>query len=95
MIREDITVDEFIDVVEGNRQYIRCLYVINKIDAITMEEVDRVARQPHTVVISCNLELNLDRLIDVIWNNLELCRAYTKRRGLQPDFDDPLVLRKG
>lgn len=27
LIREDITVDEFIDVVLGNRRYITCLYV--------------------------------------------------------------------
>jgi ribosome-interacting GTPase 1 len=27
LIREDVTVDEFIDVVVGNRKYLRCLYV--------------------------------------------------------------------
>ena len=27
LIREDVTVDEFIDVVLGNRKYIKCLYV--------------------------------------------------------------------
>lgn len=27
LIREDITVDEFIDVILGNRKYITCLYV--------------------------------------------------------------------
>jgi ribosome-interacting GTPase 1 len=26
VIRQDITVDEFIDVIVGNRKYIRCLY---------------------------------------------------------------------
>jgi len=31
-IRGDYTVDEFIDVIEGNRKYIKCLYVFNKID---------------------------------------------------------------
>jgi hypothetical protein len=30
LFREDVTVDEFIDVVLGNRVYLRCLYVINK-----------------------------------------------------------------
>jgi ribosome-interacting GTPase 1 len=28
-----------------------CLYVYNKIDQISLEEVDRLARMPHTVVI--------------------------------------------
>lgn len=36
-IREDITVDEFIDVLIGNRRYVNCLYVYNKIDTTSME----------------------------------------------------------
>lgn len=49
--------DEFIDVLIGNRKYMPCLYVLNKVDGISLEEVDRLARQPHTVVISCELGL--------------------------------------
>lgn len=37
--RCDPTLDEFIDVVEGGRVYIPCLYVLNKIDAISIEEL--------------------------------------------------------
>lgn len=40
-------VDEFIDMIEGNRKYIKCLYCYNKIDAITMEEVQVLAQQPN------------------------------------------------
>ena len=39
ILREDITVDQFIDVIEGNRAYIPVLYVFNKMDAITIEEL--------------------------------------------------------
>lgn len=46
LIREDYTVDDFIDVVLGNRKYIRCLYCYNKIDAISIEELDQLAREP-------------------------------------------------
>ena len=52
-----ITVDEFIDVLLGNRKYIPCLYVLNKIDGISLEEVDRLAHQDNTVVISCEMGL--------------------------------------
>ena len=34
IVREDVNVDQLIDVVEGNRRYIPCVYVMNKIDAI-------------------------------------------------------------
>ena len=49
--REDCNADQLIDVIEGNRKYLPCLYVYNKIDQIPLEEVDRLARQPHSVVI--------------------------------------------
>lgn len=95
MIREDITTDEFIDVLIGTRKYIPCLYVYNKIDAISLEQMDKIARTEHTVVISCELGLNLDYLIERIWDDLGLVKIYTKKRGAQPDLADPVCLRKG
>lgn len=47
----------------GNRKYIKCLYCYNKIDTISMEEVNMIAEQPNTVVISCNMKLNFDGLL--------------------------------
>lgn len=95
LIREDITVDEFIDVIEGNRVYLRCLYVINKIDSIHLDEVDRLAHAPDTVVVSCQDKLNLDLLLDNIWEYLDFIRIYTKPRGKRPDFTEPLIMRNG
>ncbi|KAF9516382.1 hypothetical protein BS47DRAFT_680913 [Hydnum rufescens UP504] len=95
MIREDITVDEFIDVLLGNRKYIPCLYVLNKIDGISLEEVDRLAHQRNTVVISCEMGLNLDYLVERIWEMLGLVKVYTKKRGAHPDLEDPICMRKG
>ena len=40
ILRDDINVDQFIDVIEGNRAYIPVLYVLHKIDALTIEELD-------------------------------------------------------
>lgn len=51
LFREDCTADELIDVILGNRVYLPCLYVYNKIDQISIQEVDRIARQPHSVVV--------------------------------------------
>ncbi|CDS12492.1 Putative Developmentally-regulated GTP-bindingFT protein 2 [Lichtheimia ramosa] len=95
VIREDITVDQFIDVILGNRRYIKCIYCYNKIDQITMEELDRLAREPNTVVVSCEQDLNMDYLVETIWKKLNLMRVYTKRRGELPDFDDGLIVRNG
>jgi uncharacterized protein len=95
LFREDATTDDFIDVVVGNRVYLPCIYVYNKIDQIAIEEVDRLARQPHSVVISCNMMLNMDYLLEIVWDYLSLIRVYTKKPGAPPDFEDCLILRKG
>ncbi|GAA5952857.1 hypothetical protein JCM8115_002368 [Rhodotorula mucilaginosa] len=94
MIREDITSDDLIDTILGNRKYVPCLYVYNKIDSISLEEVDRLAREPHTVVISCELDLNLEVLKKRIWQKMGFNRIYTKKRGAEPDLMDPLIIKK-
>jgi small GTP-binding protein len=94
IIREDVLVDEFIDVIVGTRKYLPCLYCYNKIDSISMEELDRLAREPNTVVVSCEANLNLEHLKDRIWESLDLIRVYTKKRGEYPDFADGIVMRR-
>ena len=36
-LRYDATAEDLIDVIEGNRVYIPCVYVLNKIDQISIE----------------------------------------------------------
>ncbi|CAC9547683.1 ribosome-interacting GTPase 2 [Leishmania donovani] len=93
-LREDITVDQFIDVIEGNRKYMPCLYVYNKIDTITMEEMDRLSRLPHSVVLSLHWDLNVDEVIDEVWEHLNIIRIYTKKHGEHPDFGKPFVVKR-
>ncbi|KAJ3044214.1 Developmentally-regulated GTP-binding protein 2 [Rhizophlyctis rosea] len=95
LVREDATVDQFIDVVLGNRKYINCVYCYNKIDQISIEEVDQLARQDNTVVVSCESDLNIEYLVDQMWHHLDLIRVYTKPRGQAPDFEGGLILKRG
>ena len=95
LFREDCTADQFIDVIMGNRVYLNCLYVYNKIDQVSLEEVDRLANLPNSVVISCYMKLNLDYLLDALWEHLNMARIYTKKPGCPPDFEDPVILRSG
>ncbi|KAK5780492.1 Rbg2p PWA37_002524 [Arxiozyma heterogenica] len=90
------TVDDFIDIInDQHRNYIKCLYVYNKIDAVSLEEVDRLAAEPNTVVMSCEMDLGIQDVVEEIWYQLNLSRVYTKKRGQKPVFDDPLVVRNG
>eukprot|EP01056_Protomagalhaensia_sp_Gyna25_P001098 Protomagalhaensia_sp_Gyna_25__1097@NODE_1536_length_1757_cov_579_362049_g1247_i0_p1_GENE_NODE_1536_length_1757_cov_579_362049_g1247_i0NODE_1536_length_1757_cov_579_362049_g1247_i0_p1_ORF_typecomplete_len382_score76_03MMR_HSR1_Xtn/PF16897_5/3_6e44MMR_HSR1/PF01926_23/3_8e25TGS/PF02824_21/7_6e23FeoB_N/PF02421_18/5_2e15FeoB_N/PF02421_18/29GTP_EFTU/PF00009_27/0_053GTP_EFTU/PF00009_27/5MnmE_helical/PF12631_7/4e05Dynamin_N/PF00350_23/4_8Dynamin_N/PF00350_23/0_022AIG1/PF04548_16/2_3e03AIG1/PF04548_16/0_ len=92
-IRCNATADDIIDVIEGNRIYIPCLYVLNKIDQITIEELDLLSKCPHYVPISAHLEWNLDGLVEKIWAYLDLVRIYTKPRGQVPDYSAPVILK--
>jgi ribosome-interacting GTPase 1 len=76
---------------------------------VSIEEVDRLAHLPNSVVIrfrkdlfefenycfvcSCNMKLNIDYMLESIWKLLNLIRIYTKKRGEKPDFDGGLIIR--
>ena len=85
LFREDCTIDQFIDLIEGNRKYVRCLYVYNKIDMTSIEECRRVSATTDAMVLSCRMGLNLDIFKDMLWEYLGLVRVYTKPRGKKPD----------
>jgi len=60
----DATVDDLIDVIEGSRMYIPCIYVLNKIDKVSMEELQILCEHPHFVPISSKDEWNFDELLE-------------------------------
>ncbi|XP_032112494.1 developmentally-regulated GTP-binding protein 1 [Sapajus apella] len=91
-LRSDATADDLIDVVEGNRVYIPCIYVLNKIDQISIEELDIIYKVPHCVPISAHHRWNFDDLLEKIWDYLKLVRIYTKPKGQLPDYTSPVVL---
>ena len=95
VMRDDYSVDQLIDAIEGNRHYVKCLYVYNKIDTVSIEDVDQLARLPNTTVISSGMKLGLDLLKEKVWEMLGLVRVYTKKKGSPPDLMDPLILTKG
>lgn len=92
-IQGNPTIDEFIDVVAGNRKYIPVVYVLNKIDAISIEELDILSRIPHAVPISAEHNWNFDTLLKKIWQYLNLIRIYPKPKGSPIDYDEPVILK--
>ncbi|KAI4247013.1 MAG: hypothetical protein L6R40_001678 [Gallowayella cf. fulva] len=91
---ENATVDDFIDVImKDHRKYIKCLYVYNKIDSVSLDFLDKLAREPDTVVMSCELDLGIQDVVERCWHELQLLRIYTKRKGEAPDFSEALIVR--
>jgi len=93
-LRQDCTAEDIIDVLDGRVVYIPCVFVLNMIDKISIEELDILARMPHVVPISARQGWNLDMLKDEIWEHLALTRVYTKPRGQLPDYSEPVILRR-
>ncbi|KAH7815996.1 putative GTP-binding protein [Monocercomonoides exilis] len=88
----DATADDLIDVIEGNRIYIPCIYVLNKIDQLTIEALDILSKTPHVCPISAHLQWNLDELLEMMWKYLNLLRIYTKPPGQVPDYTAPVIM---
>ena len=65
-----ISVDDLIDVIEGNRVYIPAIYVLNKIDQISIEELEIIYKVPHCVPISAHHKWNFDDLLETLWEYL-------------------------
>ena len=93
-IRCDATIDDLIDVLEAkSRSYIPVIYALNKIDAISIEELDLLYRIPNACPISSEHGWNVDELMEQMWEKLNLRRIYTKPKGKLPDYMAPVVLR--
>lgn len=44
-------------------RYVKCLYVYNKVDMISIEDMDKLAREPNSIVVSVHMKLNLSGLL--------------------------------
>lgn len=92
VFREDISVDQFIDVVEGNRVYLPAIFVVNKIDLINSENL----LLPFAYIpISAEKGYNLEKVKEEIYNKLDFINIYTKRKGEKADIEEPLIMRRG
>jgi ribosome-interacting GTPase 1 len=59
-LAEDYDVDDLVDVIEGSRVYVPAIYVVNKIDQITLEELEVMDKLPHYCPVSGDA-------VDLIW----------------------------
>jgi len=55
--------------------------VCNKIDQITLEELELLDRMPHYCPVSAHAMWNMDGLLQLVWEYLDLVRIYTKPKG--------------
>ncbi len=95
LIRENISIDQLIDVITQNRSYIPSMIVINKIDLAT-DNLIKEAKQkiPNSIFVSANNSENLEDLKKELYNKLEFIHVFLKPQGKNADFDDPMIVLK-
>jgi small GTP-binding protein len=94
---EDLTPDEFIDGIQGNRNYIREFVIINKVDLASKEELKRLPKLlPNTdyVTVSALQKRNIEALREKIFEKLNLIRIYNKAPNKDADYDEPMILKQ-
>jgi hypothetical protein len=97
VIREDITVDRFIDALAGNRVYIPSLVVLNKIDLVRDEYLREIKRelQREYIPISAVKGTNIEKLKEEIYKRLNFIRVYMKPQGGKADMREPMIVVRG
>ncbi|MCE7741138.1 MAG: GTP-binding protein [Candidatus Heimdallarchaeota archaeon] len=94
-VRGDPTMDDLIDVLEGNRVYPKLLVVVNKIDLLSSRKLASLKRKlPNAVFISALEEENLELLKDRIIDELELIQVYLKKQRAKTDYEEPLIVKR-
>ena len=96
LFRDDVTMDQFIDVLDRNKSYVPMLILLNKVDLVDDAYLKELKKNiPDFIPISADKNTNIDELKDLIFDNLDLVRVYLKPQGRKADMEDPLVIKKG
>lgn len=93
---KNITVDQMIDVVSGNRKYVPSIVIINKIDLLTPKELISLKKRLNRsiVPISAENKVGLEELKEVMVEKIRLMRIYLRKPGGKTDYEEPLIIKK-
>ncbi len=97
IIREDITDEQLVDVLLGNRVYIPSLTVMNKVDLVNagfLNEISAKVRE-RFIPVSAEGNVNMNALKEEIYKRLDFIRIYMKPRGAEADMKEPLIVKNG
>ncbi len=96
LIRDDITADQLIDAIEGNKVYIPAVVALNKIDTVNNKKLRNAMHKTNAdIAVSSEKGLNIGKLKELIFKKLDLIRVYMKEPNEKPDMEVPLIIFNG
>ncbi len=94
IIRDDISVEELCDAIEGNKKYVPVIIVLNKIDLVSHEELERIrSKYEVDICISADKKVSLEELKEMIFRKLNFIRIFCKEAGKKADMEVPLIMK--
>lgn len=95
LIRDDVSIDQFIDSLDTSCCYIPMLLVVNKIDLADQEYLENLQKKlPEAIYIAADQGYNINLMKEKIFQELNLIRIYLKPQGSRADYEEPLIVRK-
>ena len=96
LIRDDISPDQLIDSLEGNKAYVPAVKIVSKADLITPEmkkEIDKKIKPD--LYVSAHTSINIDELKEILFNKMNFIRIYLKEINKKADLEEPMIMKKG
>ncbi|MBW3018623.1 GTP-binding protein [Candidatus Woesearchaeota archaeon] len=94
VIRDDITIDDFIDVLEGNRSYVPGMVAVTKVDLVDKSVAREIGDMLDGVIVSAETGEGVEELKEHLFESLNFARIFLKEVNKKPDLDVPMVLKK-
>lgn len=95
VIREPgLTDEDLIDLLSGNKVYLPSLPILNKIDLVPKNVVDKLKSDFGFIPVSADRNINIDNLKRAIYEKLDFIRIYLKPRGGKADYEEPLIMKR-
>jgi len=98
VVREDINVEQMLDILAGNRVYIKSVIAINKVDLAKPGELETAMSlypDQKKVPISAATGYGIEDLKQTLYDTIEMIRIYLKPQGKEADMVEPLIVKKG
>jgi uncharacterized protein len=99
VVRDDITPEDLVDHLAGNRVYIPAVCLVNKVDLVGEEkyrEVEAWLKEQGfpAIPLAASKGWGVDKAKDFIFDNLHFIRVYLKPRGQEADMVEPLIVKQ-
>jgi hypothetical protein len=103
IIREpNLSDDQLIDALNGNRIYLPSVIVLNKIDLVNASFVQEIkskivgkSNNDNFIAVSADSGINIDVLKEAIYQRLGFIRVYMRPKGGETDFREPMIIKDG